>query len=183
MCFARASRAWRSPASTGPSKPRPVADRRCPEGPRLARLIETVAGVEVNLRWRLLNTYTGLILPLIASATAPFLFRQFFQTIPDELVDASQIDGASPMQFMTHILLPLSRTNIAALAVILFLFGWNQYLWPLLVAQEDRLLTVVVGIQRYINAADTLPVWNEAMALTIRSEEHTSELQSRGHIV
>ncbi len=134
---------------------------------RLDRLIETIAGVEVNLRWRLLNTYTGLILPLIASATATFLFRQFFQTIPDELVDASQIDGASPMQFMTHILLPLSRTNIAALAVILFLFGWNQYLWPLLVAQEDRLLTVVVGIQRYINAADTLPVWNEAMALTI----------------
>ena len=134
---------------------------------RLDRVIEAIAGVEVNLRWRLLNSYMGLILPLIASATATFLFRQFFHTIPDELVDASQIDGAGPMQFMTRILLPLSRTNIAALGVILFIFGWNQYLWPLLVAQQDRLLTIVVGIQRYVNAADTLPVWNEAMALTV----------------
>lgn len=134
---------------------------------RLDSVINALTGVEVSMRWRLLNSYTGLILPLIASATATFLFRQFFQTVPDELVDASRIDGAGPMQFMMLILLPLSRTNIAALSVILFIFGWNQYLWPLLVAQEDRLLTVVVGIQRYVNAADSLPVWNEAMALTI----------------
>lgn len=134
---------------------------------RLDTVINALTGIEVNLRWRLLNSYTGLILPLIASATATFLFRQFFQTVPDELIDASRIDGAGPMQFMTRILLPLSRTNIAALCVILFIYGWNQYLWPLLVAQEDRLLTVVVGIQRYVNAADSLPVWNEAMALTI----------------
>ncbi|MEX2534357.1 MAG: ABC transporter permease subunit [Trueperaceae bacterium] len=134
---------------------------------RIDRLIEAVAGIEVDLRWRLLNSYTGLILPIIASATATFLFRQFFQTVPDELIDAARIDGAGPLQFMTLILLPLSRTNIAALSVILFIFGWNQYLWPLLVAQEDRLLTVVVGIQRYVNAADSLPVWHEAMALTV----------------
>ncbi|MEX2540348.1 MAG: ABC transporter permease subunit [Trueperaceae bacterium] len=134
---------------------------------RLDRLIEAVAGIRVDLRWRLLNTYTGLILPLIASATATFLFRQFFQTVPDELVEAAQIDGAGPMTFMTRILLPLSRTHIAALSVILFLFGWNQYLWPLLVAQQDRLLTIVVGIQRIVNAAETQPIWNQAMALSI----------------
>ncbi|HEX7004623.1 MAG TPA: ABC transporter permease subunit [Trueperaceae bacterium] len=137
------------------------------EATRIDRLLEAVAGIEVDLEWRLLNTYMGLILPIIASATATFLFRQFFQTVPDELVDAARIDGAGPMQFMTRILLPLSRTNIAALSVILFIFGWNQYLWPLLVAQENRLLTVVVGIQRYVNAADSLPVWHEAMALTV----------------
>jgi sn-glycerol 3-phosphate transport system permease protein len=134
---------------------------------RLDVLIERLASVRVDLHWRLLNSYTGLVLPLIASATATFLFRQFFQTVPDELVDASQIDGAGPMTFMTRILLPLSRTNIAALSVILFLFGWNQYLWPLLVAQEDRLLTIVVGIQRIVNAAETQPIWNQAMALSI----------------
>jgi sn-glycerol 3-phosphate transport system permease protein len=134
---------------------------------RLDRLIAAIAGIEVNLRWRLLNSYTGLILPLIASATATFLFRQFFQTVPDELVEAAQIDGAGPMTFMTRILLPLSRTNMAALGVILFLFGWNQYLWPLLVAQQDRYLTIVVGISRIVNAAETQPIWNQAMALSV----------------
>lgn len=134
---------------------------------RLDRVIETLMGVEVNMRWRLLNTHTGLILPLIASATATFLFRQFFQTVPDELIEASQMDGAGPMTFMNRILLPLSRTNIAALSVILFLYGWNQYLWPLLVAQQDRYLTIVVGIQRIVNTAETQPIWNQAMALSV----------------
>lgn len=134
---------------------------------RLDRVIEAIAGIEVNLRWRLLNTYTGLILPLIASATATFLFRQFFQTVPDELVEASQMDGAGPMTFMWRILLPLSQTNVAALSVILFLYGWNQYLWPLLVAQQDRYLTIVVGIQRIVNTAESQPIWNQAMALSI----------------
>jgi sn-glycerol 3-phosphate transport system permease protein len=137
------------------------------EATGLDRLIAAIAGIEVNLRWRLLNSYTGLILPLIASATATFLFRQFFQTVPDELVEAAQIDGAGPMTFMSRILLPLSRTNMAALAVILFLFGWNQYLWPLLVAQQDRYLTIVVGISRIVNAAETQPIWNQAMALSV----------------
>lgn len=134
---------------------------------RLDVLIETLLGIRLELRWRLLNSYTGLILPLIASATATFLFRQFFQTVPDELVEAAQIDGAGPLTFMTRILLPLSRTNMAALSVILFLFGWNQYLWPLLVAQQDRYLTIVVGIQRIVNAAETQPIWNQAMALSV----------------
>jgi sn-glycerol 3-phosphate transport system permease protein len=134
---------------------------------RLDALIESLAGIRVELKWRLLNSYAGLILPIIASATATFLFRQFFQTVPDELVEAAQIDGAGPMTFMSRILLPLSRTHIAALSVILFLFGWNQYLWPLLVAQQDRLLTIVVGIQRIVNAAETQPLWNQAMALSI----------------
>lgn len=134
---------------------------------RLDRVIEAIAGIEVNLRWRLLNTYTGLILPLIASATATFLFRQFFQTVPDELIEAAQMDGAGPMTFMWRILLPLSQTNMAALSVILFLYGWNQYLWPLLVAQQDRYLTIVVGIQRIVNTAESQPIWNQAMALSI----------------
>jgi len=134
---------------------------------RLDRLIESLAGIEVNLNWRLLNSYTGLILPLIASATATFLFRQFFQTIPDELIEAAQIDGAGPMEFMWRILLPLSTTNLAALSVILFLYGWNQYLWPLLVAQQEKYLTIVVGIQRIVNTAETQPIWNQAMALSI----------------
>lgn len=133
----------------------------------LDRVIEAVTGVELDLRWRLLNTHMGLILPLIASATATFLFRQFFSTVPDELVEAAQIDGAGPMTFMWRILVPLSRTYMAALSVILFLFGWNQYLWPLLVAQDESYLTIVVGIQRAINAAETQPIWNEAMALAI----------------
>ncbi|HZJ08513.1 MAG TPA: ABC transporter permease subunit, partial [Trueperaceae bacterium] len=134
---------------------------------RLDRVIEALAGIEVSLRWSLINTYTGLILPLIASATATFLFRQTLMSVPDELLEASQIDGAGPMTFMTRILLPISRTNIAALSVILFLYGWNQYLWPLLVAQQDRLVTVIVGIQRIVNAAETQPLWNQALAMTV----------------
>src|SRR3546814_4199841 len=96
----------------------------------------------------MLDTYVGLTLPLIASATATFLFRQFFLTVPDELTEAARIDGAGPMKFFKDILLPLSRTNIAALFVILFIYGWNQYLWPLLITTREDMYTVVMGIQR-----------------------------------
>ena len=115
----------------------------------------------------LLNTYTGLSLPLIASATATFLFRQFFLTVPEELAEAARIDGAGPWRFFKDILMPLSRTNIAALFVILFIFGWNQYLWPLLITTEESFYTVVMGIQRMVQAAESLPLWNLVMATTM----------------
>ena len=115
----------------------------------------------------LLNTYTGLILPLIASATATFLFRQFFLTIPDELAEAARVDGAGPIRFFLTILLPLSRTNIAALAVILFIYGWNQYLWPLLITTETDMTTIVMGIQRMLYVADSIPEWNLTMTTAI----------------
>ncbi|MFD1381307.1 sn-glycerol-3-phosphate ABC transporter permease UgpE [Fodinicurvata halophila] len=111
----------------------------------------------------LLNSYVGLTLPLIASATATFLFRQFFLTIPDELLEAARMDGASPMRFFWDVVLPLSRTNIAALFVILFIYGWNQYLWPLLVTTDESYYTIVMGIQRMLNVADAVPVWNAIM--------------------
>ena len=115
----------------------------------------------------LLNTCSGLILPLIASATATFLFRQFFLTIPDELAEAARVDGAGPMRFFLTILLPLSRTNIAALAVILFIYGWNQYLWPLLITTETNMTTIVMGIQRMLYVADSVPEWKLTMTTAI----------------
>ncbi|MDN2565473.1 sn-glycerol-3-phosphate ABC transporter permease UgpE [Aquibium sp. A9E412] len=115
----------------------------------------------------LLNSYAGLSIPLIASATATFLFRQFFMTVPDELAEAARIDGAGPMRFFRDILLPLSRTNLAALFVILFIYGWNQYLWPLLVTTDEGYYTVVMGIQRMANSGDQLPQWHLIMATAI----------------
>lgn len=112
----------------------------------------------------LLNSYAGLTVPLIASATATFLFRQVFLTIPDELMEAARIDGAGPMKFFRDMLIPLSRTNIAALFVILFIYGWNQYLWPLLVTTDARFYTVVAGIKRMADVADAIPQWNFVMA-------------------
>ena len=112
----------------------------------------------------LLNTYAGLTLPLIASATATFLFRQFFLTVPDELAEAARVDGAGPIRFFLTILLPLSRTNIAALSVILFIYGWNQYLWPLLITTDTDMTTIVMGIQRMLFVADSVPEWNLTMA-------------------
>ena len=112
----------------------------------------------------LLNSYAGLTVPLIASATATFLFRQVFLTIPDELMEAARIDGAGPMKFFRDMLIPLSRTNIAALFVILFIYGWNQYLWPLLVTTDARFYTVVAGIKRMAEVADAVPQWNFVMA-------------------
>ena len=118
---------------------------------------------EVVANLGMLNSYAGLSIPLIASATATFLFRQFFLTVPDELTEAARMDGASPFQFFKDILLPLSRTNIAAIFVIMFIYGWNQYLWPLLVTTDVSYTTIVMGIQRMITVADTQPQWHLAM--------------------
>jgi sn-glycerol 3-phosphate transport system permease protein len=115
----------------------------------------------------LLDTYTGLTLPLIASATATFLFRQFFLTVPEELTEAARIDGAGPMRFFFSILLPLSRTNLAALFVILFILGWNQYLWPLLMTTQESMYTVVIGIKRMIAGGDAGNEWNVVMATAL----------------
>jgi sn-glycerol 3-phosphate transport system permease protein len=111
----------------------------------------------------LLNTYAGLSVPLIASATATFLFRQFFLTVPEELTEAARMDGAGALRFFWSILTPLSRTNIAALFVILFIFGWNQYLWPLMVTTDETMLTVVMGIKRVVPTGDAAAEWNLVM--------------------
>ena len=115
----------------------------------------------------MLNSYVGLSVPLIASATATFLFRQFFMTVPEELMEAARVDGAGPMKFFRDILLPLSVTNLAALFVILVIYGWNQYLWPLLVTTDPDYYTVVMGIQRLATAADADPRWNLVMAAVV----------------
>ena len=115
----------------------------------------------------MLNSYAGLSIPLIASATATFLFRQFYMTVPDELVEAARVDGAGPLRFFKDILLPLSRTNIAALFVILFIYGWNQYLWPLLITTDESFYTIVMGIQRMVTVADSEPQWHLVMATSI----------------
>ncbi|NBC34582.1 MAG: sn-glycerol-3-phosphate ABC transporter permease UgpE [Alphaproteobacteria bacterium] len=128
---------------------------------RILPTYEVVAGLGM------LNSYAGLSIPLIASATATFLFRQFFMTVPDELTDAARIDGAGPLKFFRDILVPLSRTNLAALFVILFLYGWNQYLWPLLVTTDESYYTIVMGIQRMANVGEQQPVWNLVMATAI----------------
>src|SRR4051812_27578966 len=112
----------------------------------------------------MLDSYAGLTIPLIASATATFLFRQFFLTIPDELAEAARIDGAGPMRFFVDVVVPLSRTNIAALFVILFIYGWNQYLWPLLVTTNEDMYTSVIGIKRMIGGGDQSTDWNLVMA-------------------
>ena len=112
----------------------------------------------------MLNTYAGLTIPLIASATATFLFRQFFMTVPDELVEAARMDGAGPMRFFKDVLVPLSSTSIAALFVIQFIYGWNQYLWPLLVTTNENMYPVVIGIKRMISGGDAAQQWNLVMA-------------------
>jgi sn-glycerol 3-phosphate transport system permease protein len=122
---------------------------------------------EVVANLGMLNSYAGLTVPLIASATATFLFRQVFLTIPDELTEAARIDGAGPLKFFRDILIPLSRTNIAALFVILFIYGWNQYLWPLLITTDDGYYTIVAGIKRMAEAAESDPKWNYIMATAI----------------
>jgi len=113
----------------------------------------------------LINSFTGLTLPLIASATATLLFRQFFLTVPDELVEAAKLDGAGPLRFFRDVVLPLSRTQIAALFVILFVYGWNQYLWPLLMVTDNKLDTIVVGLSKMIGTGgDATTNWNLVMA-------------------
>jgi sn-glycerol 3-phosphate transport system permease protein len=138
----------------------------------LATLIAYISGVEVKLEWNLLNSYTGLILPLVATATGTFLYRQFFLTIPDELVEAARMDGAGPLRFLWDMLIPLSKTNIAALSTIMFVYAWNQYLWPLLVI-TDRANFGMVVVQLSDLVPDQLttgggtPTWHLAMAATL----------------
>ncbi len=115
----------------------------------------------------MVNSFAGLTVPLMASATATLLFRQFFLTIPDEMVEAAKIDGAGPLRFLGAILLPLSRTNLAALFVILFIYGWNQYLWPLLVTTSGGMDTIVIGITKMIGTGDAQTDWNLIMATTV----------------
>lgn len=128
------------------------------------RIISTYQVVS-QLGW--IDTYSGLIIPLIASATATFLFRQFYLTIPDELVDAAKMDGSGPLRFLWSILLPNSGPNIAALFVVMFIYGWNQYLWPLMVTNSDKMRVVVVGIASTIPTGTQLPEWNLVMAVAI----------------
>jgi sn-glycerol 3-phosphate transport system permease protein len=115
----------------------------------------------------MINSYVGLTLPLIASATATFLFRQFFLTVPEELAEAARIDGAGPMRFFWDVILPLSKTSIAALFVIQFIYGWNQYLWPLLITTDESMATAVIGIKRQINTGDALTEWHLVMATAV----------------
>ena len=122
---------------------------------------------EVLANLHMLNTYAGLTVPLIASATATFLLRQFFLTVPEELTEASRMDGASPMRFFFDVLLPLSKTSIAALFVIQFIYGWNQYLWPLIATTGEDMYPVVVGIKRMIAGGDGQNEWNVVMATAI----------------
>ena len=129
--------------------------------------VRIVPTYEVVASFGMLNSYSGLIFPLIASATATFLFRQFFLTIPDELAEASRVDGASPMRFFWDIVLPMSRTNIAALFVILFIYGWNQYLWPLLITTEPEMNTIVMGIKQMFPSGDDVADWPVIMATSI----------------
>jgi sn-glycerol 3-phosphate transport system permease protein len=128
------------------------------------RIVPTY-GVVANLG--MVDTYPGLIIPLIASATATFLFRQFFLSVPDELAEAARVDGAGPMRFFRDILLPMSRTSIAALFVIQFIYGWNQYLWPLLITTKESFYTIVMNVSRQANVQDAVPQWNLLMAMAM----------------
>ena len=129
--------------------------------------VRIVPTYQVVADFGMVNSFAGLTIPLIASATATFLFRQFFLTVPDELTEAAKMDGASPMRFFWDVLLPLSRTSIAALFVIQFIYGWNQYLWPLLMSTEERMYPIVLGIRSMTAGADSQVQWNLVMATAI----------------
>ena len=129
--------------------------------------VRIVPTYEVVAGFGMLNSYSGLIFPLIASATATFLFRQFFMTVPDELAEAARVDGARPMRFFVDILLPMSRTNIAALFVILFIYGWNQYLWPLLITTDPQMNTIVMGLKQMFPSGDDYADWPVILATSI----------------
>ncbi|CAN5137744.1 sn-glycerol-3-phosphate ABC transporter permease UgpE [soil metagenome] len=129
--------------------------------------VRIVPTYKVMVDLGLIDTYAGLTLPLMASATATFLFRQFFMTMPKELVEAARIDGAGPMRFFWSILLPLSRTNIAALFVILFIYGWTQYLWPLLVTNSNQMNTIVIALRKMVSFTDADTPWNLVMVTTV----------------
>ena len=129
--------------------------------------VRIVPTFQVVASFGLLNSFTGLTLPLFVSATGTFLFRQFFKTIPSELVDAAKLDGAGAVRFFFDILLPLSKTQIASLFVIMFVYGWNQYLWPLVITTETKMATVVMGIRYLAGVADQIPQWNYIMAVAL----------------
>jgi sn-glycerol 3-phosphate transport system permease protein len=129
--------------------------------------VRIVPTYQVVADFGMVNSFAGLTIPLIASATATFLFRQFFLTVPDELTEAAKMDGASPIRFLCDVLLPLSRTSIAALFVIQFIYGWNQYLWPLLMSTDERMYPIVMGIRSMTAGADSQVQWNLAMAMAI----------------
>jgi sn-glycerol 3-phosphate transport system permease protein len=129
--------------------------------------VRIIPTYEIATDMGLIDRYAGLTLPLIASATATLLFRQFFLTIPDELVEAAKIDGAGPLRFFVDTVIPLSATNIAALFVILFIYGWNQYLWPLLVTNTPSMTTIVIGIRQMIGNGDTQTEWQIVMATAL----------------
>lgn len=129
--------------------------------------VRIVPTYQVIANFGMLNSYSGLIFPLIASATATFLFRQVFMSMPNELVEAAKVDGAGPMKFFWDILIPVSKTNIAALFVILFIYGWNQYLWPLLITTEPDMNTIVMGIKQMFPSGDDIPNWPVIMATAI----------------
>lgn len=134
-------------------------------------LVEQISGQRIDLEWNLLNSYTGMILPLVATATGTFLYRQFFLTIPDYLVESAKMDGVGPIRFFWEILAPLSRTNIAALATIMFIYSWNLYLWPLLVVTDPHYSVVAMELRNLVPGSgitdDTLPIWHIAMAATL----------------
>lgn len=129
--------------------------------------VRIVPTFQVVASFNLLNSFSGLTLPLLASATGTFLFRQFFKTIPKELVDAAKLDGAGPLRFLFDILLPLSRPQIASLFVILFVYGWNQYLWPLIITTETKKATIVMGIRYLAGVADQVPEWHYIMTVAL----------------
>ena len=138
----------------------------------LSPLQELVSALGFSLvlpEWNLLNSYAGLVLPLVATATGTFLYRQFFLTVPDELAEAARMDGAGPLRFLFEILLPLSRNNMAALATIMFVYAWNQYLWPLLITTDPAMATAAMQLNRFVPSptAPEPPIWNLAMAATV----------------
>lgn len=129
--------------------------------------VRIVPTFQITASLGMLNSFSGLTLPLMASATATFLFRQFFKTIPPSLVDAAKIDGAGPFRFFWHILLPVSKTQLIALFVILFVYGWNQYLWPLVITSDPQMATIVMGIKYVSGVADQIPQWNYIMCMAL----------------
>jgi sn-glycerol 3-phosphate transport system permease protein len=137
------------------------------DGLGISWVINQLSGATVDLQWGMLNSYPGLILPFIATATGTFLFRQYFLTLPDELVEAAKMDGAGALRFFWDVLLPLSRANMAALFTIMFVWAWNQYLWPLLVTTEESHVVAVVGLRDLIPGQNGIPEWNLAMAGTL----------------
>jgi sn-glycerol 3-phosphate transport system permease protein len=129
--------------------------------------VRIVPTFQVVASFGLLNSFTGLTLPLFVSATGTFLFRQFFKTIPHELVDAAKLDGAGALRFFFDVVLPLSKTQIASLFIILFVYGWNQYLWPLVITTESKMTTVVMGIRYLAGVADQIPQWHYIMTVAL----------------